>query len=566
MAAQPSGNATIPQSLNPSDTAVLEALIPGYSFISRLAASYLRIDISYYVPYLLLAAVVAASMRFSFSRISNLLDDYFISTAEIRVDDEIYNYLMFWMTRQRFVKRTLHFVAATKTHASRYYDSDDSDSDTDEAGVGDSDLSDADTQRGKTDLTANFDDYWAKTIARDKYKRLRFTPAEGKHYFRFRGRILSFRREVENDYRSSYMLRPERLYLSCLGRDPTILKELLAEAQRCYVERDAAKMIIYRGQKDGSYFDWRRCMARSPRPLSTVVLDQMQKTAFVDDLKEYLHPRTRRWYSNRGIPYRRGYLLHGPPGTGKTSLCSAAAGLLGLKLYLLSLNSKSLDEDGLMSLFQDLPSRCIVLLEDVDSAGITKKREEESGSSAVAVAAENRRCEGKDPRKGGADEEEKKEKEGVTLSSLLNVIDGVAASEGRILVMTTNHAEKLDPALLRPGRVDMMVAFGYADSADIKELFTSIYMPLEGDLPAKSRMNGSAGSELQKETARSDNGRVAALATEFASLVPGGEVTAAEIQGYLLNHKDAPDAAVQGAGDWVDGVRKERAKKQANGK
>jgi chaperone BCS1 len=360
---------------------------------------------------------------------------------------------------------------------------------------------------------------------------------------------------------------PERLYLSCLGRDPSILKELLADAQRAYVARDGNRTIIYRGQKSGvDDFDWVRCMARPPRPLSTVVLDEAQKQAFIDDIKEYLHPRTRRWYSNRGIPYRRGYLLHGPPGTGKTSLCFAASGLLGLTLYLLSLNSKSLDEDSLMSLFSALPRRCIVLLEDVDSAGITQKRaEDDSVASAVLVEKDKSSAEEKEP--------ETKTNKGVSLSGLLNVIDGVAASEGRILIMTTNHAEKLDPALLRPGRVDMTIAFGYADRDAMRELFSAIYSMLEGDArTSKMKSVRKASGQGEKKHAEAtatqrkrqclSKEKIAELASEFASRIPEGEFTAAEIQGHLLNYKNEPEAAIDAVEEWVRNVRVKRKEKE----
>ncbi|KAE8378207.1 P-loop containing nucleoside triphosphate hydrolase protein [Aspergillus bertholletiae] len=298
-------------------------------------------------------------------------------------------------------------------------------------------------------------------------------------------------------------------------------------------------------------------MARSPRPLSTVILDQEQKDAFVDDIKEYLHPRTRRWYSNRGIPYRRGYLLHGPPGTGKTSLCFAVAGLMGLPLYLLNLSSKSFGEDDLMSLFQELPRRCIVLLEDVDCAGITQKRiSEGNGDDSTAKPAV-------DGKEGDVleDIDVDSSKPGVSLSGLLNVIDGVAASEGRILVMTTNHPEKLDAALLRPGRVDMSIQFGYAEPADIKELFSAIYSTLEGDVRS-SRAKSPPGKKLRTASEvpwhRFSREQIQNLAEEFLALVPGGQCTAAEIQGYLLNHKRDPEAAIKGAEEWVQSIRLKR--------
>jgi chaperone BCS1 len=537
------------------DAAVLDAFIPGYSILSRLLGSYLHIDLSYYLPFLVMAAAATASLRYSTKKLIRLLGEYFTSTAEIRLDDEIYNYLMFWMAQQPFTKRTTHFVAGTKISSGmRYWDSDNGEGSDDEDVCEDED----DSGGGGGDMLANFDRYWAKVISKDKYRTLRFTPAEGKHYFWYKGRPLAFIRErEENNNILSSRFVPERLYLSCLGRDPSILKELLADAQRAYVARDGNRTIIYRGQKSGvDDFDWVRCMARPPRPLSTVVLDEAQKQAFIEDIKEYLHPRTRRWYSNRGIPYRRGYLLHGPPGTGKTSLCFAASGLLGLTLYLLSLNSKSLDEDSLMSLFSELPRRCIVLLEDVDSAGITQKRAEDDSASAVLVEKD----------KSSTDEKESENK-GVSLSGLLNVIDGVAASEGRILIMTTNHAEKLDPALLRPGRVDMTIAFGYADRDAMRELFSAIYSMLEGDMRAKSigKASGQEKHEAtvpQRKRQRLSRERIAELAAEFASRIPEGEFTAAEIQGHLLNYKNEPEAAINAVEEWVKSVRAKRKEKE----
>lgn len=340
------------------DTALLETFIPGYSLASRLLATYFHLDLATYLPALIAASVILAVWKYSTAWLTGLFRTYFVSTAEIRLDDEISTYLMFWIARQPFTNRTTRFVAGTKIKGGvrYYYDSDDEE--------------DPECDGDNMEDGESFDEYWAKTINRDKYKRLRFTPSQGTHYFRYKGRFLAFSRERED--KSPYSSwAPERLYLSCAGRDPTPIKDLLAEAQRAYVTRDGNRTVIYRGQKGGvDYYDWIRCMARPPRPMSTVVLDAAQKHAFVNDIKEYLHPRTRRWYSNRGIPYRRGYLLHGPPGTGKTSLCFAASGLLGLTLYLLNLNSKSLDEDSLMGLFQELPRRCIVLLEDVDRKSV----------------------------------------------------------------------------------------------------------------------------------------------------------------------------------------------------
>ncbi|EAW14239.1 BCS1 and AAA domain-containing protein [Aspergillus clavatus NRRL 1] len=558
--------------LNLTDTAFLDSFIPGYSILSRFLASYLHIDLSSYLPLILAATVAAASLPYGVGWLRQFSGQYLTSTAEIRLDDEIYNYLMFWMAQQPFTTRTIHFVAGTRISSSvRWWDSDDEgasgDDDDDDTDDDDGDdIFDGDSDGKRTNILTSFDQHWARVMSKDKYRPLRFTPAEGSHYFWFRGHLLAFIRERQEGKGGGFNLMPERLYISCLGRNPTILKELLAEAQRAYVARDGNRTIIYRGQKNGmSDFNWVRCMARPPRPLSTVVLAEAQKQAFVDDLKEYLHPRTRRWYSNRGIPYRRGYLLHGPPGTGKTSLCFAASGLLGLTLYLLSLNSKTLDEDSLMSLFAELPRRCIVLLEDVDSAGITQKRAEEDTAAASDAAAGTNSADKKDKPNGTEDQKsDTSSGKGISLSALLNVIDGVAASEGRVLIMTTNHAEKLDPALLRPGRVDMSIEFGYADREAMRDLFTAIYSVLEGDLrTAKGRVARPAPRQVKEKEdssvmADQKRKRITDLADEFASRIPEGEFTAAEIQGHLLNYKNEPEAAIKTVEQWVASIREKR--------
>ena len=577
--------------LSTSDTAMLEALVPGYGFLSRILMSYLNFDISAYFQLMVGFAVFGATFRYIFYFIWERFSELFVSTAEIRLDDEIFNYLMYWVSRQPQMKQTNRFVAGVK--ANGYLSDDESDSDADDI----NDEYDWEEESSGSTKEAFFDTYWAKVVSRDKYKTLQFTPAEGTHYFWYKNRPLMLTRSNQEGS-TRFILNNERLYLSSFGRNPGILKELLTEAQQAYVERDGNMTVIYRGGRysAGHSYYWIRCMARVPRPLSTVILDQSQKDDFVDDIKEYLHPRTRRWYSNRGIPYRRGYLLHGPPGTGKTSLCFAAAGLLGLKLYLLDLNSTSLDEESLSSLFSDLPRRCIVLLEDVDSAGITNTRGATSTIDTPAPEAAS------DEPNGGADAKvvtEEPKKGGVTLSGLLNVIDGVAATEGRILVMTTNHAEKLDPALLRPGRVDMTINFGYTSEADIKEMFTSIYVTMDSDMArvggvftsgsAKSLTNNILANitKVKGEMDRNPNGvtvtgaekkdkkeelqthlqslqsRISDLAAEFAAVVPAGEFTAAEIQGYLLNHKESPEMAIQGAVEWVQtSLEKKRAREE----
>jgi chaperone BCS1 len=574
MAFNQSAPSSTRMALSQSDTAFLEALVPGYTFISRIFLSYLHIDLAAYLQYFVALALFGVSVRYLSEYVTHFFETYLVCTAEMRLDDELFNYLMYWWSRRPNTKRTNHFLAGVRTNG--YWGDDDEDSDN-----GDSD--DEDEEWSVVDGSTNaesFDDYWTRVINRDKYKKLRFTPAQGRHYFWYHGRLLMLERRYEQSG-ARWVLNNEKLYLSCLGRNPSILHKLLSDAQHKFVERDGSRTIIYRGQRgsSGSSFDWCRCMSRPPRPLDTVILDNTQKHAFLADIEDYLERGTAEWYAEHGIPYRRGYLLSGPPGTGKSSLCFAVAGKLGLKIYLLNLSSRALDEDNLYSLFSELPRRCILLVEDVDTSEITHSRGQSIFPRSGPSQADNspptdNKSSPDDPGKSN----EKTEKTGITLSSLLNVLDGVAASEGRILVMTTNHPEKLDDALLRAGRVDMQIEFRLAISEDIENLYKSIYSVSKEARVRQSPRRVKRSQNGSEEEGESDDhkpngvhGRrhelqshIESLAKEFSSLVPSGEFSPAEIQGYLLKHKDHPERAIREVAEWVKDEReKKRAKKAA---
>jgi mitochondrial chaperone BCS1 len=114
---------------------------------------------------------------------------------------------------------------------------------------------------------------------------------------------------------------------------------------------------------------------RDIRPISTVILGEKVKGELLKDIREFLDPGAQRWYSTRGIPYRRGYLLYGPPGTGKSSLSLSIAGHFGLDIYVLNLSD--INEGNLRTSFAELPCHCIILLEDIDAASLTRSQDTE---------------------------------------------------------------------------------------------------------------------------------------------------------------------------------------------
>ncbi|KAK9232720.1 hypothetical protein WN943_022968 [Citrus x changshan-huyou] len=184
---------------------------------------------------------------------------------------------------------------------------------------------------------------------------------------------------------------------------------------------------------------------KHPMNFNTLALDSELKKAIMEDLDNVMNGKE--YYTRVGKAWKRGYLLYGPPGTGKSSLIAAMANHLKFDTYDLDLTDVQSNSD-LRSLLLSMPSRSMLVIEDID----------------CSITLENR--DSKD--QAGHNQGDNK----VTLSGLLNFIDGLwsCCSEGRIIIFTTNHKEKLDPALLRPGRMDMHIHMSYCTASVFEQL------------------------------------------------------------------------------------------------
>jgi len=196
-------------------------------------------------------------------------------------------------------------------------------------------------------------------------------------------------------------------------------------------------------------------------------------------------------YDRLGISYQRGYLLYGPPGNGKTSTVVAMASHFARDVYIVTLSTMSDVE--LANVLGALPEHAFLLIEDVDCIFAERDRSD----------AHNK----------------------LTFSGFLNALDGVCATSGRVLFMTTNHIDRLDPALIRPGRADRKFEFNHADPDMAERLFLRFF-------PGEC-----------------------ALAGVFRSYVEQfGTTSMATLQEHLLANRDDPDAAA--AMSRPEGARK----------
>lgn len=283
-----------------------------------------------------------------------------------------------------------------------------------------------------------------------------YEPSFGVDRLYHNGHWIQFEKgEKENKYNQRWEKHVE---IRCLGRTTQPIKDLLTDIKEISRKRKTSSTVMYRPDARGDGY-WTCQAVRPSRPMSTVSLDMEQKKQIVQDVNEYLYPVTAQWYAARGIPHRRGYLFHGEPSTGKTSLSFALAGIFGLGIYCASLSDGDMSESRLPTLFDALPKRCLVLLEDIDSAGVRREESsddtdssDESDSKSETSEQKNKPLPGRLARRTRVPEavEKKTEKTkekgnagqgSISLAGLLNVIDGAASAEVRsISRITPQHS------------------------------------------------------------------------------------------------------------------------------
>ncbi|GLJ34215.1 hypothetical protein SUGI_0687640 [Cryptomeria japonica] len=194
-------------------------------------------------------------------------------------------------------------------------------------------------------------------------------------------------------------------------------------------------LMLYTNTGDARWGEgWTGVPFKHPSTFASLALNPLLKSSILRDLDRF--KRGKEFYRRIGRSWKRGYLLHGPPGSGKSSLIAAIANHMRYDVYDLEL-TQVIDNIALRALLTQTKEESVIIIEDIDC------------SLNLADRASN-------PPPGDRQEEEGSS---VTLSGLLNFTDGLwsCCGEERIIVFTTNHKEMLDPALLRSGRMDMHI-------------------------------------------------------------------------------------------------------------
>ncbi|KAJ6016441.1 hypothetical protein N7540_011032 [Penicillium herquei] len=414
-----------------SFSSIIETFIPGLSQLIRIASLVVGIDLVSYFFYIsfLLAIPVVLNLILLWA-VASLKPVFaiLISSAEIKHGNNLYPQATMWMS-------TVHFYSWSRSTI---------------VGLKDGFISFLWDANDDCLESVNTDDqaYYGRV------KKVRSTP--GQHCLHF------FRKDAFDD--------------------------LMIHIQKVNVDSHRGKVVIKIGHQTKQLVQWQKMCEGPERQLESMALDKSMRNSIISEIKWFFEKDTIDLYKRRGIAHRRGYLFYGAPGTGKTSLCRVIATLFHLSIYIINLTA--LDDHGLRELFRMLPEppeRCLVLLDDLDAAGITRE-----GSTVKDGSVE-------------------KGQGRVTMATLLEVLDGIGAHE-YLLVATRNVKPDLDPALTRPGRIDKEYEFKNPDHSTLEEYFNYFF---------DCRKTGANG-----------------LATEFARHVPEGTVTPATIQEHFLKSND----------------------------
>ncbi|KAJ0263272.1 AAA-ATPase [Hirschfeldia incana] len=304
------------------------------------------------------------------------------------------------------------------------------------------------------------------------------------------------------------------------------------------IRRKNQDRFLYTNSRGGGAVDsrglpWESVPFKHPSTFETLAMDPAKKREIMEDLKDFAEFES--FYRKTGRAWKRGYLLYGPPGTGKSSMIAAMANYLGYDIYDLELTEVRSNSE-LRKLLMKTSSKSIIVIEDIDCSVDLNNRSKKKQSNIAENYYEPEMMLTGSGLVGG----DEGNGNTITLSGLLNFTDGLWSCCGseRIFVFTTNHIEKLDPALLRSGRMDMHVYMSYCTFASVKILLKNYLGYEEGDL-------------------RDD------VLKELERVVDKAEITPADVSEALIKNRRDKERAVR---ELLEDMKRRVERNEKNGK
>lgn len=301
------------------------------------------------------------------------------------------------------------------------------------------------------------ENYATGGVVNEKTPNGALVPGFGLHWFFYKKRfclLLKYldKKENGNDLKG--------YYFTIFSRKRELMEEIVQQV---------ANTKLFKDDSIGSYiFDgnfWSLNNILEERSLESVILEEQSKSLLINDIKDFFN--NEKDLLKKGLPAQRCYLLHGPPGNGKTSTIKMIAS--HFKRNICPIYLSRLDKYNFSKTFKCVPKNSIILLEDVDC--FMPQREDKKGFSDIS------------------------------LGDLLNTIDGVDARNGQIIFMTTNHIEKLDPALIRSGRCNQVIEIKNPSPDLIEKYLRYLYNtenPKIGQIAESLYAKGVSMADVQK--------------------------------------------------------------------
>lgn len=267
----------------------------------------------------------------------------------------------------------------------------------------------------------------------------------GTHFFTYRRRLFWFSK-MKLDSSGTSMEKYE-ITVTGLTRKRELFEAMMEEF-RHRSSTDTITVTAWDHDK------WGEPVTITRRTLETVIMEAGLKERLVKDIDRFY--ASRKWYEQRGLPYKHCVLFYGPPGTGKTSIIKALASHYGRNVY--TINLSSISDNMLQKAMSTVPEGSILLIEDFDTNKTVGRRAPPVEAEPTDPTAPQPLTAAPKPEAYSA----------LSLSGLLNTLDGIVPLDGSLIFLTTNHIEQIDDALLRNGRVDHRIEIPYLREAEIR--------------------------------------------------------------------------------------------------